>query len=34
MIGWTLHPDFTGHGYATEAASAILRDEWLAADRS
>jgi RimJ/RimL family protein N-acetyltransferase len=23
-IGWTLHPDFTGQGYATEAASAIL----------
>jgi RimJ/RimL family protein N-acetyltransferase len=23
-IGWTLHPDFTGHGYMTEAASAVL----------
>jgi RimJ/RimL family protein N-acetyltransferase len=23
-IGWTLHPDFTGQGYMTEAASAIL----------
>ena len=24
-IGWTLHPDFRGRGYATEAASAVLR---------
>jgi RimJ/RimL family protein N-acetyltransferase len=23
-IGWTLHPDFHGHGYATEAATAVL----------
>ena len=23
-IGWTMHPDFTGHGYAAEAARAIL----------
>jgi RimJ/RimL family protein N-acetyltransferase len=23
-IGWTLHPDHTGHGYMTEAASAVL----------
>jgi RimJ/RimL family protein N-acetyltransferase len=23
-IGWTLHPDFFGHGYAAEAAMAIL----------
>jgi RimJ/RimL family protein N-acetyltransferase len=23
-IGWTLHPDFTGHGYAAEAARAVL----------
>jgi RimJ/RimL family protein N-acetyltransferase len=23
-IGWTLHPDFTGRGYMTEAASAVL----------
>ena len=23
-IGWTLHPDFFGHGYAVEAATAIL----------
>jgi len=23
-IGWTLHPDFFGHGYASEAAVAIL----------
>ena len=23
-IGWTLHPDFTGQGYMTEAATAIL----------
>jgi RimJ/RimL family protein N-acetyltransferase len=23
-IGWTLHPDFAGHGYATEAARAVL----------
>jgi RimJ/RimL family protein N-acetyltransferase len=24
-IGWTLHPDFVGRGYASEAASAVLR---------
>jgi RimJ/RimL family protein N-acetyltransferase len=24
-IGWTLHPDFSGHGYMTEAAGAVLR---------
>jgi RimJ/RimL family protein N-acetyltransferase len=23
-IGWTMHPDFTGRGYATEAARAVL----------
>ena len=23
-IGWTLHPDFVGHGYAAEAANAVL----------
>jgi len=23
-IGWTLHPDFAGHGYASEAARAVL----------
>jgi RimJ/RimL family protein N-acetyltransferase len=23
-IGWTLHPDFSGHGYMTEAARAVL----------
>ncbi|MCU1552178.1 MAG: hypothetical protein JWR36_2738 [Glaciihabitans sp.] len=23
-IGWTLHPDFAGHGYAREAAAAVL----------
>lgn len=23
-IGWTMHPDFTGRGYASEAASAVL----------
>jgi RimJ/RimL family protein N-acetyltransferase len=23
-IGWTLHPDFVGHGYMTEAAGALL----------
>ncbi|HEY2643081.1 MAG TPA: GNAT family N-acetyltransferase [Galbitalea sp.] len=23
-IGWTMHPDFHGHGYATEAANALL----------
>jgi RimJ/RimL family protein N-acetyltransferase len=25
-IGWHLHPDAYGHGYATEAADAVLRD--------
>ena len=24
-IGWTMHPDFHGHGYMTEAAGAVLR---------
>ena len=24
-IGWVLHPDFQGHGYATEAATAVLK---------
>jgi RimJ/RimL family protein N-acetyltransferase len=24
MIGWTLHPDFHGRGYMTEAAAAVL----------
>ena len=24
-LGWTLHPDHTGHGYATEAVRAVLR---------
>ncbi|MET0211160.1 MAG: GNAT family protein [Burkholderiaceae bacterium] len=23
-IGWSIHPDFQGHGYATEAARALL----------
>jgi RimJ/RimL family protein N-acetyltransferase len=23
-IGWTMHPDFSGHGYMTEAACAVL----------
>lgn len=23
-IGWTMHPDFSGHGYAAEAAAAVL----------
>jgi len=26
-VGWTLHPDFHGHGYATEGAKALLA--WL-----
>ncbi|SKB02640.1 Protein N-acetyltransferase, RimJ/RimL family [Agreia bicolorata] len=25
-VGWHLHPDAYGHGYATEAADAVLRD--------
>jgi len=25
QIGWTLHPDVQGHGYATEAARELLR---------
>jgi RimJ/RimL family protein N-acetyltransferase len=29
-IGWTMHPDFTGRGYASEAAGAVLA---LAFDR-
>ena len=24
QIGWYLHPDSTGHGYATEACAAVL----------
>lgn len=24
-IGWTMHPDYVGRGYASEAASAVLR---------
>jgi RimJ/RimL family protein N-acetyltransferase len=24
-LGWALHPDATGHGYATEAVTAVLR---------
>lgn len=27
-IGYTLHPDFWGNGYATEAVSAIV-DQWI-----
>lgn len=23
-VGWTLHPDYQGHGYATEVAQALL----------
>ena len=30
-IGFMLHPDHQGHGYATEAAYAILAREWGAA---
>ena len=25
MIGWVLHPDHLGHGYATEAVGEVLR---------
>ncbi len=25
-VGWTLHPDSSGHGYATEAARLLLDD--------
>lgn len=27
-IGWHLHPDVWGHGYATEAARALVRRAW------
>jgi RimJ/RimL family protein N-acetyltransferase len=27
-IGWHLHPDSWGHGYASEAASAVLAHAW------
>jgi RimJ/RimL family protein N-acetyltransferase len=29
-IGWHLHPDHWGHGYATEAASGALQRAWAA----
>ncbi|MGK5445262.1 GNAT family N-acetyltransferase [Micromonospora sp. URMC 105] len=29
-VGWHLHPDSWGHGYATEAASAVLAREFAA----
>lgn len=27
-VGWHLHPDFWGHGYATEAAARLLDQAW------
>jgi len=30
QIGWTLHPDSAGHGYATEAARALLDRTFMA----
>jgi len=30
-LGFLLHPDHQGHGYATEAVYAILAQEWRAA---
>ncbi|PFG16881.1 RimJ/RimL family protein N-acetyltransferase [Propionicimonas paludicola] len=27
-VGWHLHPDFWGHGYATEAADRLLTHAW------
>ena len=27
-VGWHLHPDFWGHGYATEATSRLLDHAW------
>lgn len=24
-LGWVLHPDYAGHGYATEAVHALIR---------
>ena len=29
-IGWHLHPDSWGHGYATEAATALVERAWAA----
>ena len=28
LIGWTMHPDFHGHGSMTDAARALLAREW------
>lgn len=27
-VGWHLHPDAWGHGYASEAAAAVLQEAW------
>ncbi|AEB43459.1 MULTISPECIES: GNAT family N-acetyltransferase [Micromonospora] len=32
-VGWHLHPDSWGHGYATEAARAVLAREFAAGNR-
>lgn len=29
-VGWHLHPDAWGHGYASEAAQRVLREAWRA----
>jgi RimJ/RimL family protein N-acetyltransferase len=33
-IGWYLHPDSTGNGFATEGSAAVLEHAWAAGHRS